>query len=146
MKPLSKNVRSRAHFVAGVLLICSVLQLLWFWGGAAQLPTAGQPLLAGAGRESPLRLTYMHVGRWITRAAGVREAAIASAERTLTPAGIERIVAVPDGAMDAVSSQSFGTGHALLKLNEWAAPVLFVVWLVLYLRRSKGVHFTRSRR
>jgi hypothetical protein len=138
--------KSRWHFVAGILLAAVVVQLLWFWGGAAQIPQVGPALIEGAEREGPLRLTYMTVGRWLTRASGTKDAAIASAQRTLTDEGLRAVTETPENAMDIVSSREFGGAHLWLKVNEWAAPVLLLAWILLYATRNRAVHFTASRR
>jgi hypothetical protein len=139
-------MRARLHWYAiGLFLIVLAYDCI-VWGAASRLPDVGPHLLASAQGEAPLVYSYMRVGSVMDQAVpaldswGQRHASAALSE------GFARINDNPRVAMDLVFSRTWNSQHATLKTMHWAAPVLAVISLVLWLRRPKKVALIGRRR
>lgn len=134
------------HWYVIVLFLLALFYDLVVWGGAARLPEAGPQLLASARQEGPLAYMYMNVGSALDRAVpaldrwGQQRAAAALSD------GFARINDDPAVAMDLVFSQTWNSQHATMKFFHWAAPVLAVLSLILWLRRPKKISLMGRRR
>jgi hypothetical protein len=139
-------MRAHLHWYAIGLFVIVLVYNCIVWGAASRLPDAGPHLLTSARGEAPIVYMYMLVGGAIDQAVpaldswGQRHAAAALSE------GLPRINDDPRVAMDLVFSRTWNSQHATLKTMHWAAPVMAVISLILWLRRPKKVTLIGQRR
>ena len=136
-------MKSRLHVIALVLFAICFLYDLVVWGAVSQLPDVGAGIADSAHREAPLATTYIALG-------GMLDAAVPSLGRfgadRLTDAfseGFERIRADPTVAMDLIFGTTWNGAHSWVKSMYWAAPILFVIMAILWLRKPKQVRTIR---
>ena len=134
------------HWYAIAVFLIVLGYDLVVWGGAARLPEVGPKLLGSARQEAPLVYAYMNAG-------GVLDGAVPALDRwgqqrasAALGDGFVRISEEPRVAMDLVFSQTWNSGHAMLKFCHSAAPVLAVLSLILWLRRPKKISLMGARR
>ena len=136
-------MKSHLHVIAGVLFAICFLYDLVVWGGVSQIPEVGDDISESAHREAPLATTYIVLG-------GMLDAAMPSLGRfgadRLTDAfseGFERIRADPTVAMDLIFGTTWNGAHSWVKSMYWAAPILFVITAILWIRKPKQVRTIR---
>jgi hypothetical protein len=132
-------MKSSLHVIALVLFAICFLYDLVVWGAVSQLPDVGTGISDSARREAPLATTYIMLG-------SVIDSAVPSLGRfgsdRLTDAfseGFERIRADPTVAMDLIFGTTWNGAHSWVKSMYWAAPILFVVTAILWLRKPRQV-------
>jgi hypothetical protein len=132
-------MKNRWHVVALVLFVVCFLYDVVVWGSVDLLGAPGSGIADSAAREAPLAATYIAIGRAIDGA--VPSLGEFGRDR-ITEAfgdGFERIRADPTVAMDLIFGTTWNTAHSALKLAYWAAPLLLLITIVLFARRTKAV-------
>ncbi len=138
-------MKRRLHLIALVLFLLALLFDLAVWGAAPGLPDVGAAIARSARSEAVLASAYIAIGaplaQWLPAfgdfGAGVLTTAI-------NPA-FERIAEDPNVAMDLILNASYNRTHGWLKLMYWAAPVLLLLSIVLWVRKPKQVSLMRGR-
>ncbi|HVF35807.1 MAG TPA: hypothetical protein VND91_10835 [Candidatus Saccharimonadia bacterium] len=131
------------------LLLVALLVALAFdaivWSAAAQMPGSGIHLYRSARREAPLTYFYMLAGRPLRALPPLRDYGDAYAQHALSGVADE-ITMKPELAMEIAHGSGSAGKLATLQWMHYAPPLLFVAWLVAYLRRPKAVHLVARRR
>ncbi len=132
-------MRRRLHLVTVILFVLVLLFNLVVWGAVPGLPEVGESIARSARSEAPIATTFIALG-------SILDGAVPAFERfgsaLLTDAlgeAFAQIVENPNLAMDLVFSTRLNATHGWLKLMYWAAPVLLVLSLVLWVRKPKKV-------
>ena len=136
-------MKNRWYVVAFALFVASFLYDLIVWGSVDLVPTVGSGIADSAGREAPLAATYIAIGRVVD---GAVPALGEFGRDRITEAfsdGFERIRADPTVAMDLIFGTTWNAAHSALKLVYWAAPLLLLIAIVLFARRTKPVKTIR---
>jgi hypothetical protein len=145
--PQQENIqmRRRLHWIASGLFLIVLLADLVMWGAVPALPDVGVAIERSASREALLASTYISIGSRINELmpslASTGESMVTSA---ISPA-FQRISEDPGVAMDLILNASYNRAHAWLKFSYWAAPVLLVLSLLLWVRKPKQVSLIRGR-
>jgi hypothetical protein len=136
-------MKVRLYLFALVLFAFCLFYDLVVWGSVRLLPDVGAAIADSARREAPLATAYIAIG-------GVLDAWVpplgsfgASVLETAWGEGFARIREDPGVAMDLIFSSRWNVAHGWLKTMYWAAPVLLVVTLILWLRKPKPVRTLR---
>jgi hypothetical protein len=132
----------RAHSWALLILVLALVVDLLAFGGLARVPEIGPICRESASREAPIAWTYMTVGSAAATLPGVDAVAEALALNAFGGA-FDTIRAQPGAAMDLIETPNYGYVHSLVKACWWGAPVLLLLWIVLFLRRTPDVHLSR---
>jgi hypothetical protein len=126
-------------------LVTFVLFLLAFgydlvvWGAAAALPDIGPGIVLSANHEAPLAATYIGLGRPLDAAFPALQAfGLARLDGALGE-GYERIKEDPHVAVDLIFNTTWNNQHRWIKTVYWAAPLLLLLSIVLWLLRPKAV-------
>lgn len=138
-------MKRRLHLIALVLFFLALLFDLAIWGAAPGLPEVGAAIVRSARSEALLASGYIAIGTPLAEwwpafgnfGAGVMTTAVSPA--------FERIAEDPNVAMDLILNASYNRTHGWLKLMYWAAPVLLLLSLVLWVRKPKQVSLMRGR-
>ena len=133
-------MKRRLHLVAIALFVLSLLYNLVVWGSLPRVPEVGRQIAESAYREAPLAATYIGLGNLID---GVIPALQAFGEKRVTLAfgeGFERIRNDETVAMDLILRGTWNAQHRWIKTMYWATPLLLVLSVILWLRRSRTVH------
>lgn len=136
-------MKFRLHVIAGVLFALCFLYDVVVWGSVYALPDVGTRIADSARREAPLATTYIAVGNMVD---SMSPALMDYGSARLMDAfseGFERIRADPTVAMDLLFGPSWNATHSWIKTMYWAAPVLLLIALVLWVRRPKKVRVLR---
>lgn len=133
----------KIHVVALVLFVLCFSYDIVVWGGVEALPDVGPGIADSARREAPLAATYIAIGELVDSAVPpLRDYGSARLSDALSE-GFERIRADPTVAMDLIFGASWNVTHSWLKTAYWAAPVLLLVTVVLWVRRPKKISVLR---
>jgi len=136
-------MKFRAHVVALVLFAVCFLYDLVVWGSVSALPEVGEGIADSARREAPLATTYIALGDMLDSAVpALRDYGSARLTDGFSE-GFERIRADPTVAMDLIFGPSWNATHSWIKTTYWAAPVLLLIALVLWVRRPKKISVLR---
>jgi hypothetical protein len=136
-------MKARPHVFALVLFVLCLLYDLVVWGSVRLLPEVGSAIADSARREAPLATAYIAVGGVLD---GMVPALGSFGESILSAAwgdGFARIREDPGVAMDLIFSSRWNVAHGWLKVMYWAAPILLVVTLILWLRKPKPLRTLR---
>jgi hypothetical protein len=133
-------MKRRLHLIAAALFVLALLYDFYLWGGLARVPGLGPIMLQTTQREVALAGIYLPVGLALVDATGLSGAAAASAAESFSTAQA-RVLANPDAAMDAILEAMPPDVAAAY----YGAPVLLLVFAVLWWRRPRVVHMMRSR-
>lgn len=133
-------MKRRLHLIAAALFALSLLYDFYVWGGLARVPGLGPIMLEATQREVSLAGIYLPVGLALVDATGLAGPAAASAADSFSTAQA-RVLANPDAAMDAVIEAMPPDVAAAY----YGAPILLLVFAVLWWRRPRVVHMMRSR-
>ena len=139
-------MKHRLYLVALGLFVITLFYDVVVWGALPRLPEVGASIAASARREAPLATTYIAIGGGIDAAVPALQA---FGEQRLTTAfgeGFERIRGDATVAMDLIFRRTWNTQHRWLKTMYWAPPVLLLLSIVLWLRRSRQVRVFGVRR
>jgi len=136
-------MKSRLHVIALVLFVLCLLYDLVVWGSVRVLPDVGPGIAESARREAPLAATYITLGDLIDSAVPSLQAFGSDRLTDAFGEGFERIRADPTVAMDLIFGTTWNASHRWIKTMYWAAPVLLLLTLILWLRRPKAVHMVR---
>jgi hypothetical protein len=138
-------MRKRLHLVALILFLVVLLFDLVVWGAVPALPEVGPAIERSAGNEAPLATSYIMAGalldRWVPAFEHYGAAVLTDAIGEIFP----RIIESPPLAMDLIFSSRLNGTHAWLKTMYWAAPVLLVLTLLLWVRKPKKVSLVGRR-
>jgi hypothetical protein len=132
-------MKRRLHLIALALFVLSLLYNLVVWGALPRVPEVGRQIADSAYREAPLAATYVGLGNLIDAAVPALQA---FGERRVTDAfgeGFERIRNDGTVAMDLILHSSWNSDHRWIKTMYWMPPLLLVITVILWLRRSRAV-------
>lgn len=132
-------MRKRLHLVVTFLFLAVLLFDLVVWGAVPGLADVGPAIARSAGNEAPLATTYITLGALLDGRLPALERYGASVFTEALGEIFPRIVEAPPLAMDLIFSNRLNGTHAWLKTMYWGAPVLFVLTLLLWLRKPKKV-------
>lgn len=136
-------MKFRLHVVALVLFALCFFYDIVVWGAVSALPEIGDGIADSARREAPLATTYIAIGDMLDSAIpALRDYGSARLTDAFSE-GFERIRADPTVAMDLLFGPSWNATHTGIKTAYWAAPVLLLIALVLWVRRPKKVSLLR---
>jgi len=136
-------MKNRLHVIALVLFVVCFLYDLVVWGGVSALPDVGPGIADSARREAPLAATYITIGEMLDSAVPALQSFGAARLTDAFGEGFERIRADPTVAMDLIFNTTWNAAHSWIKAMYWAAPVLLLLTLVLWVRRPKTLHVIR---
>jgi hypothetical protein len=132
-------MKRHLHLIALGLFVLSLLYDIVVWGALPRLPGVGAAIVDSAHREAPLATTYIELGRGLDGALAPLQA---FGERRLTDAlgeGFARIGEDPTVAMDLIFNTTWNLQHRWIKTMYWAAPLLLLVTVLLWLRKPRQV-------
>lgn len=109
------------------------------WGAAARIPDIGEKLQKSAHREALFASIYMTVGMPLVAAVPFLETWGAATFQDAIAQGFQRIHDDPAVAMDLIFTQTWNAKHSTLKTVYWAAPILALITLILWVRRPKKI-------
>lgn len=133
-------MKGKAYLVAGILFLLTLAYDLFLWGGLSRTAALGPLVTQGAQREVSLAGIYLPVGRLLLDAVGLGPQARDFAQARF--ASLEpRLLANPAAAMDTLVSGL----PASVRLPYYGAPVLLLLFAVLFWRRPRVVHTIRTR-
>lgn len=136
-------MKFRPHVVAMTLFVLCFIYDIVVWGGVFALPDVGQGIADSARREAPLATTYIAIGNLLDSAVpALRDYGSARLSDAFNE-GFERMRADPRVAMDLIFGPSWNATHSWIKTMYWAAPVLLLISLVLWVRRPKKISMLR---
>ena len=133
-------MQGRAYIIAGIAFVLLLSYDLFLWGGLSRTASLGPVIVEASQREVSLASVYLPVGRQLTGLVGARAAAdlAQSTFGSLEP----RLLANRAAAMDTLLSGL----PTLPRLGYYGAPVLLLLFLLLFWRRPRGVHMIGARR
>ena len=133
-------MKGKAHLIAGLLFVLTLLYDAYLWGGLARSPILGPIVTQGAQREVSLAGVYLPLGRTAVEAAGLVTGATQFAQArfaSLEPA----LLANPAAAMDTLTSNlPFG-----VRMGYYGAPCLLLLFVILLWRRPRSLHVMQRR-
>ncbi|MBN8482457.1 MAG: hypothetical protein J0L88_12815 [Xanthomonadales bacterium] len=132
-------MRRRLHLVAVILFLAVLVFDLVVWGAVPGLPEVGESIARSARSEAPLATTFITLGAILDGAVPALERFGAGLFTDALADAFPRIVENPNLAMDLVFSTRLNATHGWLKLLYWAAPVLLLASLLLWVRKPKKV-------
>lgn len=132
-------MKVRLHVFALLLFLASLLYDLIVWGAVPALDQVGPAIADSARREAPLASTYIALGAPIDAAIPPLQAFGRARLTAAWSEGFERIGEDRTVAMDLVFETTWNHQHRWIKTLYWAPPLLLVLTVVLWLRRSKQV-------
>lgn len=138
-------MRRHLHIIALILFVLVFLFDLILWGAVPDLPEVGAAIEASANREAVLASLYLALGVPLDAAVGAFHGMGGAIMTSGLSPGFEQIIAEPNVAMDLIFSASFNATHSLIKGLYWAAPMLLVLYVVLWLLRPKQVTTIKRR-
>ena len=130
-------MRRHLHTIALILFVLVFLFDLVLWGTVPGLPDVGSSIERSA--------HYLALGVPLDAAVGALHSLGTGIMTAGLSPGFERILAEPHVAMDLIFSSSFNATHGLIKWLYWAAPVLLVLYVLLWIMRPKQVAFIKKR-
>jgi hypothetical protein len=136
-------MKVRLYLLALVVFVLCLLYDLVVWGGVRRLPDVGSAIADSARREAPLATTYIAIGSVLDGWVPPLGSFGASILETAWGEGFARIRENPGVAMDLLFHNRWNVAHGWLKTMYWAAPVMLVVTLLLWLRKPKTVRTLR---
>lgn len=132
-------MRKRLHVIAGIAFVFVALFNVVIWGAVPRIPDVGEKIRRSANAEAPLAATYIALGSWLDERVPALDAWGRSViVRAFEPA-FERIAQEPVVAMDLILSNTYNRTHSMVRTMYWAAPVLLVLGVILWIRRPKTV-------
>lgn len=136
-------MRNRLHALAlGLFVLCFFYDVV-VWGGLSALGEVGEAIADSARREAPLATTYIAIGSVVDSIApALRDYGSEQLAESIGPT-FERIRADPTASIDLVFGDSISPAHRWLKATYWAAPVLLLLTLILWVRRPRQVRALR---
>ena len=138
-------MKNRLHVVAFVLFVCCFVDDIVVWGGVRALPDVGTGIVDSARREAPLATVYIAVGTVVDSAIPPLQRYGAARLTAGLSEGFDRIRSDPTVAMDLIFHSSWNVTQTWIKTMYWAAPILLVVSIVLWIRRPKQIRTIRRR-
>jgi hypothetical protein len=138
-------MRRHLHTIALILFVLVFLFDLVLWGTVPGLPDVGTSIERSAHAEAVLASLYLALGVPLDAAVGALHSLGTGIMTAGLSPGFERILAEPHVAMDLIFSSSFNATHGLIKWLYWAAPVLLVLYVLLWIMRPKQVAFIKKR-
>jgi hypothetical protein len=136
-------MKVRLYPFALVLFVFCLFYDLVVWGSVRLLPEVGSAIADSALREAPLATTYIAIGGVLDGLVPTLGSFGASVLETAWGDGFARIRENPGVAMDLVFRNRWNVAHGWLTMMYWAAPILLVLTLVLWLRKPKAVQTLR---
>jgi hypothetical protein len=134
-------MRNKLHVIAGLLFLAALLFNLYVWGGLGRTRTMGPVVVDAAARELSLAGLYVPLGRRAVDAAGMSAASSEFAGEQF--AAVEaRVLANPQAAMETLLSEM----PFAIRAIYYGAPLLLVVFAILYWRRPRVVQSMGRRR
>jgi len=136
-------MKNRLHVIALVLFAFCLFYDIVVWGSVYALSEVGPGIADSARREAPLATTYIVLGNIVDSwAPPLRDY---GSQRLLDgfSEGFERIRADPTVAMDLIFGPSWNATHSWIKTMYWCAPLLFVITVILWMRRPRQVRSLR---
>jgi hypothetical protein len=138
-------MRRYLHTIVLAFLLLTLFLDVVFWGAVPDLPDVGPLIARSAHTEAILASTYMALGGYLDSAVTAFGNLGASVMTSALSDGFARIIDDPNLAMDVILTSTFNSTHRWVKLLYWAAPILFVAFLVLWLFRPKAVKLIPTR-
>lgn len=138
-------MRKHLHKIAFVLFLLAFMVDLVIWGAVPDLPGIGGHLVRSAHAEAMLASTYMVVGTPLDAAVGVFHGMGTSLMTSAMEPLQAQIVAEPTLAMDLTLSGQANAALDWIRTFYWAAPILLLVFLILWATKPKVVSLIRKR-
>lgn len=123
---------------AALLCLLFLLLDLYAWAGLSRDPEVGVAVSRSIEREGALAWVYASAGRPLVATLGVEQGAIRFAGRHFDAAR-EAVAANPEAAMDLIG-QHMGL---LMRVMHYGAPLLGLLWLLLWWRRPRELKMFR---
>jgi hypothetical protein len=136
-------MKNHWHVVALVLFVLCFAYDIVIWGSVRALPDVGAGIAASAQHEAPLAATYIAIGSAVDSAVPALQTFGAMRLTEALSDGFERIRTDPTVAMDLIFSSTWNASHRWIKMMYWAAPVLLVIAVILWVRRPKKIRAFR---
>lgn len=136
----ARGMKGRAHVFAGILLLLALGYNLFVWGGLLLHPVMGPVAEDATRRELALAGVYAPIGRWVVQSIGLGSTAAAFAG-TRFAAVESHLIENPLAAMETLVSEM----PASVSLAYYGAPILVVVFTLLWWRRPRGLHVISRR-
>lgn len=136
-------MRNKLHIVVAAVFLLVLFYDLIVWGAVKDLPEAGLHIRTIAQRQAPLALTYMTLGEPLDAALPFLHGyGLDTARRAFEPAFV-RIAEDTNLAITLLFDRTYNSTHAVLKALFYAAPVLLVLFLLLWWRRPRQIRLGR---
>jgi hypothetical protein len=133
------SMKKYMHWWFTLLFLIAFAYDAILWGAAARIPDIGEKLQKSAHREALLASVYMSVGMPLVAAVPFLETWGAGTFQDAISEGFPRIHDDPSVAMDLIFTQTWNAKHRTLKIVYWAAPILALIALILWVRRPKKI-------
>ncbi|HEX4479908.1 MAG TPA: hypothetical protein VH082_03810 [Rudaea sp.] len=138
-------MRKYAHWWVLLLFVAAFVYDAIVWGGAARLPDIGDKLQRTAQRQAIVGTVYMVCGAPLLSAVPALDAWGQDAFKTAVYEGFPRIHDDPSVAFDLIFNNNWNAHHRILRVMYWMPPILFVAWLIFWIRRPKKVRLMGRR-
>lgn len=133
-------MRGKLHVVVGIAMFLMLVWDLYLWGGLTRAPEIGPLALDATRRELSLASIYAPAGRAALDATGLTAGAAAEASDVFQPLRA-RLLANPSAAMETLVEDMPSSA----RISYYGAPLLLLLFGVLWWRRPRGVHMMGRR-
>lgn len=133
-------MRQRLPWISLLLFVAVLAYDLAVWGAAPALPQGGRAIVQAAAREAPLARTYIALGAPLARRLPAVQQFGARRLGAAYGSALEVLHENPAVAMDLMfHGRSGGSQRRTVVMAYYAAPVLLLLSLVVWLRRPRQV-------
>ncbi len=132
-------MKKYAHWWVLLLFVAAFLFDAIVWGAAARLPEIGDKLQRTAQRQAFVATVYMTCGAPLLNAVPALDAWGQAYFKTAIYEGFQRIHDDPSVAFDLIFNGNWNAHHRVLRVMYWMPIVLFIVWLIFWIRRPRKV-------
>lgn len=139
-------MKARLDRFALLLFLATLVYDLIVWGAVPALDDVGASIADSARREAPLAATYIALGAPLDAAIAPLQSFGRQRLEAAWSESFERIREDKTVAIDLIFGATWNNQHRWIKTMYWAPPLLLLLTLVLWLRRSKQVHMLTPRR
>lgn len=132
-------MKKYAHWWVLLLFVAAFLYDAIVWGAAARLPEIGDKLQRTAQRQAIVATVYMTCGAPLLNAVPALDTWGQEYFKTAVYEGYQRIHDDPSVAFDLIFNSNWNAHHRVLRFMYWMPPILFVAWVVFWIRRPKKI-------
>lgn len=138
-------MRKHLHTIALILFLFVFFIDLVLWGAVPTLPDVGDHIVRSANTEAVLASLYIALGTPLDAFLPALGNLGAQVMTQGLDGSFAQIVESPNLAMDLIFNASYNSTHGWIRTFYWAAPVMLVVFLILWAVKPKTVSLIRKR-